>query len=43
MAKCSHPKDQQTIVIVYATCGCETTRVQCQVCKEYLTKPKTDC
>ena len=41
--KCCHPKEKQTIVVLSAICGCETTRVLCTKCEKYLTPPKTDC
>ncbi|MDN3621318.1 hypothetical protein QWY81_17760 [Polaribacter undariae] len=43
MSSCKHPPDKQTLVVVSAVLGCETTRVQCTNCNQFLTEPKTDC
>lgn len=40
---CKHPIHAQTIVVVSANCGCETTRIQCGECEEFISDPKTDC
>ncbi len=41
--ECTHPTEKQTIVVVEHMATCETTRVKCLVCNQFLTEPKTDC
>lgn len=40
---CSHPKESLSIVVVEAAVGCETTRVLCSECNEFITEPKIEC
>ncbi len=40
---CNHPENDRTIVVIEAVLGCETTRVFCKKCKQFLTPPETNC
>jgi hypothetical protein len=41
--ECQHPADKRIIAVITAIVTCETTRIKCTVCNEYLSPPKTEC
>lgn len=43
MENCLHPKDKHVIEVITAIVGCETTRVKCTACDNYITEPIIDC
>lgn len=40
---CPHPQEDRRIVVTHIVLTCETTRVKCFKCGQFITPPKTDC
>ncbi len=40
---CPHPQDALKLVVISVVLTCETTRVKCMNCGQFITKPETDC